>query len=64
MSYEIMIDKIFEACTEQKKRETGDGGRVMQNCTILDLKDIKLGNASAAYKFVKPASEMAQNNYP
>lgn len=64
MLYETLLSKIFEACTEQKKRETGDGTRVMQTCTILDLKDIKLSNASAAYKFVKPASEMAQNNYP
>jgi hypothetical protein len=37
---------------------------VTQTCTILDLKDIKLTQASSAYKFVKPASEMAQNNYP
>jgi hypothetical protein len=36
----------------------------MQTCTILDLKDIKLGSVNSAYKFVKPASEMAQNNYP
>ncbi len=36
----------------------------MQTCTILDLKDIKLSNAGAAYRFAKPASEMAQNNYP
>lgn len=64
MSYEIMIDKIFDACTEQKKRQTGDGSRVTQNCTIFDLKNIKLSNTNAAYKFVKPASEMAQNNYP
>ena len=36
----------------------------MQTCTILDLKNIKLSNASAAYKFIKPASQMAQDNYP
>lgn len=64
MSYESLLGNIFDACTEQKRRETGDGSKVMQTCTILDLKDIKLGNASSAYKFVKPASEMAQNNYP
>ena len=44
--------------------ETGDKARVMQTCTILDLYDIKLSNARAAYRFAKPASEMAQNNYP
>ena len=64
MSYETLLTTIFDACTEQKKRETGDEARVMQTCTILDLKDIKLSNASSAYKFVKPASAMAQNNYP
>jgi len=36
----------------------------MQTCTILDLKDIKLSNVGEAYRFAKPASEMAQNNYP
>ena len=35
-----------------------------QTCTILDLKDIKLSKVNDAYKFAKPASEMAQNNYP
>jgi len=30
----------------------------------LDLKHVKLGNASKAYDFVKPVSAMAQNNYP
>jgi len=64
MSYETLLTKIFDACTEQKKKETGEDGRVMQTCTILDLKDIKIMNASSAYKFAKPASEMAQNNYP
>ena len=64
MSYEKLLTTIFDACTEQKLRETGDSTRVMQSCTILDLKDIKLSNVSSAYKFVKPASEMAQNNYP
>lgn len=64
MLYECLLSKIFDACTEQRKRETGNPDRVMQTCTILDMKDIKLGNASASYKFVKPASEMAQNNYP
>jgi hypothetical protein len=56
MSYETLLTTIFDSCTEQKKRETGDGERVIQTCTILDLKDIKLSSASAAYKFVKPAS--------
>ncbi len=64
MLYETLLNDIFRACTEQKKRETGDGTRVMQTCTILDLKDIKLMNVSASYKFVKPASLMAQDNYP
>lgn len=62
--YEELLDSIFKACTEQRRKETGNEGRVTQTCTILDLKDIKLTQASAAYKFVKPASEMAQNNYP
>lgn len=30
----------------------------------MDLKHVKLGNASKAYDFVKPVSAMAQNNYP
>ena len=32
--------------------------------TILDLKDVSLGSASKTYGFVKPASAMAQDNYP
>lgn len=56
MLYECLLSKIFDACTEQRKRETGNPDKVMQTCTILDMKDIKLGNASASYKFVKPAS--------
>lgn len=64
MSYERLLTTIFDACTQQKKRQTGDDSPVMQTCTILDLKNIKLSNTSSAYKFVKPASEMAQNNYP
>jgi hypothetical protein len=64
MLYETLLTTIFNACSEQKKRETGSDAKVTQTCTILDLNDIKLGTASAAYKFVKPASEMAQNNYP
>lgn len=43
---------------------TGEDVRVSQTITILDLKDVKLGSASKAYNFVKPASEMAQDNYP
>lgn len=35
-----------------------------QTVTILDMKHVKLGNASKAYDFVKPVSAMAQNNYP
>lgn len=64
MSYETLLSTILEACTKQKHLETGDPSRVLQTCTILDLKDIKLSNASSAYKFAKPATEMAQNNYP
>ena len=64
MSYETLITKIFDACTKQKEIETGDSTRVMQTCTILDLKDIKLSNAGSAYRFAKPASEMTQHNDP
>ena len=32
--------------------------------TILDLADVSLGSASKAYGFIKPASSMAQDNYP
>lgn len=56
MSYETLLTKIFDACTRQKKIETGDGTRVVQTCTILDLDNIKLTNARAAYRFAKPAS--------
>ncbi len=64
MSYETLLTTIFDACTQQKLRETGDGTKVNQTCTILDLKDIKLSKVNDAYKFAKPASQMAQNNYP
>ena len=30
----------------------------------MDLKNVKLTSASKAYNFVKPASAMAQDNYP
>lgn len=56
MSYEKLLSKIFDACSEQKQKETGQNGRVMQTCTILDLKNIKISSASSAYKFLKPAS--------
>lgn len=59
-----MLTNIFDACTEFRKKSTGEDGRVAQTLTILDLKDVKLGNASKAYNFVKPASAMAQDNYP
>lgn len=42
----------------------GGNGKVQQTCTILDLKDVKLGSASKAYNFIKPASALAQDNYP
>jgi len=64
MSYETLLSTIFDACTRQKKLETGEGTRVMQTCTILDLKGIKLSKAGDAYRFAKPASQMAQDNYP
>jgi hypothetical protein len=32
--------------------------------TILDLKHVSLSNVSKAYNFIKPASAMAQDNYP
>ena len=64
MSYEFLLTKIFDACTKQRLAETGDGTRVMQTCTILDLKGIKITKAPAAYRFAKPASKMAQDNYP
>lgn len=62
--YEELLSSIFPACTRQRQKETGTQETVTQTCSILDLKDIKLTQASSAYKFVKPASEMAQNNYP
>ena len=64
LSYETLITKIFDACTQFRKKSTGEDKRVAQTCTILDLKDVKLGSASKAYNFVKPASAMAQDNYP
>ena len=59
-----MLTTIFDACTEHRRKMTGEDVRVSQTITILDLKDVKLGSASKAYNFVKPASEMAQDNYP
>lgn len=64
MSYEVLLTKIFDACSQQRQKETEDPTRVMQTCNILDLKDVKLRKAPEAYKFIKPASEMAQNYYP
>ena len=63
-SYETLLTTIFDACTEMRRKNTGEDVRVSQTLTILDLKDVKLGSASKAYNFVKPASEMAQDNYP
>lgn len=62
--YESLFSSIFEACSRQRLKDTGVDGRVTHTCSILDLKDVKLSQANAAYKFVKPAAEMAQNNYP
>jgi hypothetical protein len=54
--YEALFSTIFEACSQQRLKDTGNAGSVTHTCSILDLKDIKLGQASAAYKFVKPAA--------
>lgn len=62
--YETLLTTIFDGCTQYQQMKTGETGRVMQTVTILDLKNVKLGNASKAYDFVKPVSAMAQNNYP
>ena len=65
--YENLLDVIFTACTKAKAQTLGDnddGMRVCQTCTILDLKDVSLSQASSAYSFIKPASELTQNNYP
>jgi hypothetical protein len=64
LSYETLITKIFDACTEFRRKSTGEPGRIQQTCTILDLKDVSLTSASKAYNFIKPASAMAQDNYP
>lgn len=62
--YESLLTTIFDGCTKAKAMVTGEHNRVTQTVTILDLKHVKLGNASKAYDFVKPVSAMAQNNYP
>ena len=62
--YETLLTTIFDGCTKAKQMHTGSTERVTQTITILDLKHVKLGNASKAYDFVKPVSAMAQNNYP
>lgn len=62
--YETLLTTIFEGCTNAKQMVTGEYNKVSQTITILDLKHVKLGNASKAYDFVKPVSAMAQNNYP
>ena len=62
--YEALFETIFKGCSQQRLKDTGNATTVAQTCTILDLKDIKLSQANSAYKFVKPAAEMAQNNYP
>jgi hypothetical protein len=62
--YETLLTTIFDGCTQLRKMKTGQTDKVTQTITILDLKHVKLGNASKAYDFVKPVSAMAQNNYP
>jgi len=62
--YETLLTTIFDGCSKAKQMSTGEISRVTQTITILDLKHVKLGNASKAYDFVKPVSAMAQNNYP
>lgn len=64
VGYESLTSVIMNACTKQKLLETGDPTRVTQTCNIVDLKHFKMTNASKAYDFVKPASEMGQNYYP
>lgn len=64
LSYETLLTRIFDACTEFHRKNTGEDKRISQTLTILDMKNVKLGSASKAYNFVKPASAMAQDNYP
>ena len=64
VGYESLMSVILQSCTKQKLLQTGDGGLVTQTCNIVDLKHFKITNASKAYSFVKPASEMGQNYYP
>lgn len=65
LSYETLLQKIFQACTAHKwANGKNDGVKVTQTLTILDLKDVSLGSASKAYSFIKPASKLAQDNYP
>ena len=59
LSYEMLLKKIFPACTEVK------GERVDQTLTILDLKGCSMSMAtSKVYNFVQMASGLAQDNYP
>jgi hypothetical protein len=63
-SYETLLTTIFDSCTEFHKKSTGEDKRICQSMTILDLSGVSLGDASKTYGFVKPASQMAQDNYP
>ena len=51
-TYENLMNVILDACTEMKRKETGLEGeehRVVQTCTILDMKDVSLSMASKVY---------------
>lgn len=62
--YETLLTTIFDGCTKAKLQATGEKDKVCQTITILDLKNVKLGNVSKAYDFLKPVTAMAQDNYP
>lgn len=54
LSYETLVNKIFQACTAYKwANGKNDGVRVSQTLTILDLKDVSLGSASKVHKLLR-----------
>jgi hypothetical protein len=58
-SYELLLNRIFPACSKAK------GRRVDETFTILDLKGSSMKMMSKqVYNFIKLASTVAQDNYP
>jgi len=58
ISYETLIRERFPACSEIM------GHRIEQCCTILDLKDVSLMQASQVMGFIRQTSVISQNYYP